>query len=542
MLRGKIMQPTEKKRRTGRGLLLVLFAMSIVMGCSMVGPDFVQPRAPVETEWLASGDTRLRTESADYREWWTVFEDPVLSGLIESAYRQNLPLQIAGLRILEARALLGVATGNLYPQVQQGRGAFDYTRLSENTANTTAGFDQKYWEASTGFDAGWELDIWGKFRRAIESVEANLEASVADYDDALVSLTAEVARTYLVIRTIDERLAVARQNVQIQQRSLDIARVRFEAGAVTELDVQQAKSLLTNTQASIPGLEASLRQAQNALAILLGKLPGEVDGVLQDSGSIPAVPAEVVVAMPAELLRRRPDVRLAEYQLAVQSPLIGVAKADLYPSFELFGSIGLRSADSELTAAGSSDYSDLLEADSLEIFAGPSFRWNLFHYGRIKNRVRVEDARYQQLVVNYENTVLRAQQEVEDALVGFLKTQEQESFLLESVTAAKRSVELSMVQYREGLVDYQRVLDSQRILADQQDLQVATTGSVVTNLIAAYKSLGGGWQIRKGNGFVPSAMLEEMGRRTDWGDLLSPTAVQEPVPEEQRGRWRKPDW
>jgi NodT family efflux transporter outer membrane factor (OMF) lipoprotein len=522
--------------------LLVLVAMSFFMSCSMVGPDFVEPRAPIETEWLASGDTRLRTESADYREWWTVFDDPVLSGLIASAYRQNLPLQIAGLRILEARALLGVATGNLYPQVQQGRAAFDYTRISENTANTTAAFDQKYWEASTGFDAGWELDIWGKFRRAIESGEANLEASVADYDDALVSLTAEVARTYVVIRTIDERLAVARQNVEIQQRSLDIARVRFEAGAVTELDVQQAKSLLTNTQASIPGLEASLRQAQNALAILLGKLPGEVDEVLQEKGAIPAVPTEVVVAMPAELLRRRPDVRLAEYQLAVQSPLIGVAKADLYPSFELFGSIGLRSADSDLTAAGSSDYADLLDADSLEIFAGPSFRWNLFNYGRIKNRVRVEDARFQQLVVNYENTVLRAQQEVEDALVGFLKTQEQESFLLESVTAAKRSVDLSMVQYREGLIDYQRVLDSQRILADQQDLQVATTGSVVTNLIAAYKSLGGGWQIREGNGFVPSAILDEMSERTDWGDLLSPTAVQDPIPEERRGRWRRPDW
>jgi outer membrane protein TolC len=306
--------------------------------------------------------------------------------------------------------------------------------------------------------------------------------------------------------------------------------------------VQQAKSLLTNTQALIPSLEAELRQAKNALAILLGKLPGEVDDVLQGASSIPGVPSEVVVSVPAELLRRRPDVRLAEYQLATQSPLIGAAKAELYPSFELFGSIGLRSADSNLTAAGDSDYADLLDADSIEIFAGPGFRWNLFNYGRIKNQVRVEDARFQQLLVNYENIVLRAQQEVEDALVGFLKTQEQEAFLLQSVIAAKRSVELSMVQYREGLVDYQRVLDTQRFLADQQDQQVSISGSVVNNLIAAYKSLGGGWQLREGDQVVPPETLEEMRQRTDWGDLLSPDAIQVPIPEEERGRWRSPDW
>ena len=536
------MENASINRACGRNFLLLIISLILISGCSMVGPDFVKPEAPLEKDWLESNDPRLRTESADYRDWWTLFNDPILTTLVESAYRQNLPLQIAGLRILEARAVLGITTGNIYPQVQQSRGELAYSRLSENTANTAPGFDQKYGEANFGFDAGWELDVWGKFRRAIESGEANLEASVADYDDFLVSLTAEVARTYVVIRTVEERLTVARQNVGIQQRSLEIAEVRFEAGAVTELDVQQAKSLLTNTQALIPNFEAQLRQAKNAMAILLGKLPGEVDEILQEAGTIPGVPSEVVVAMPAELLRRRPDVRLAEYQLAVQSPLIGVAKADLYPSFELFGSIGLRSADSNQTAAGDSDYADLLDADSIEIFAGPGFRWNLFNYGRIKNQVRVEDARYQQLLVNYEDTVLRAQQEVEDALVGFLKTQEQESFLLDSVVAAKRSVDLSLVQYREGLVDYQRVLDTQRFLTDQQDLQVATSGSVVTNLIAAYKSLGGGWQIREGQQFVPQATLEEMGQRTDWGDLLSPDAVQVPIPEAERGRWRKPDW
>jgi NodT family efflux transporter outer membrane factor (OMF) lipoprotein len=516
--------------------------MLLVTGCAMVGPDFVKPEAPLEQQWMESANQRIQTRTSDYRQWWTVFDDPVLTELVLASFRQNLTLQIIGLRILEARAALGIAVGNLYPQRQLGRGDLNYNRISQSTANTTPTIDQRYWDGGIGFDAAWELDVWGKFRRSIESGVAGLEASVAGYDDFLVSLTAEVARTYVTLRALEERLGVARANVKIQERSLQIAEVRFDAGAVTDLDVQQAKSLLSNTQALIPGLEASLRQAKNALAILLGKLPGEVDGMLAGPPLIPQVPSEVVVDVPAELMRRRPDIRLAEYQLAAQSPAIGVAKADLYPAFELFGSIGLASTTSNSTAAGDSDFADLFDTDSLEIFAGPAFRWNLFNYGRIKNRVRVEDARFQQLLVNYEDTVLRAQQEVEDALIGFLKTQEQEKFLLDSVRAAKRSVDLSMIQYREGLADYQRVLDSQRFLTDQQDLQVSTSGEVVTNLIAMYKALGGGWQIREGKEFLPQPMLEEMSRRTDWGDLLAPEAIELPASAEGRSRWRRPDW
>jgi NodT family efflux transporter outer membrane factor (OMF) lipoprotein len=519
-----------------------VLVMLAAAGCGMVGPDFVKPEAPLEGQWLEASDPAIQTETSDYRQWWTVFEDPVLTALIEASGRQNLTLQIVGLRILEARAALGIAVGNLYPQQQQGRGDLNYNRISERTANTSPLLDQRYWDGSVGFDAAWELDVWGKFRRAVESGVAGLEAAVAGYDDFLVSLTAEVARTYVVIRTLEERLAVARANVEIQERSLKIAEVRFEAGAVTELDVQQARSLLRSTQALIPNLEASLRQGKNALAILLGRLPGEVDGSLAEPGPIPPVPAGIVVDVPAGLMRRRPDIRLAEYRVAAQSPLIGVAQADLYPAFELFGSIGLASTTSNVTAAGNSDLGDLWAGDSLEIFAGPGLRWNLFNYGRIKNRVRVEDARFQQLLAEYEGTVLRAQQEVEDALVGFLKTREQEGFLRDGVTAAKRSVELSMIQYREGLVDYQRVLDTQRFLTDQQDQQVTTRGEVVTNLIAVYKALGGGWQIREDRPFVPQAVLDEMERRTDWGGLLAPEAIPLSVPPQERPSWRRPDW
>ena len=274
------------------------------------------------------------------------------------------------------------------------------------------------------FDAVWELDVWGRFRRAVESGVANLEASIAGYDDFLVSLTAEVARTYIFIRTEEQRLDIARQNVKIQTRSLQIAEVRYKAGDVSELDVTQAQSLLGNTQALIPRLESGLRQAKNGLAILLGILPSEIEEILGAAGTIPEVSSEVFVDIPAELLRRRPDIRLAELRVASQSPRIGIAKADLYPQFTLFGTVGLATSSGTATKAGGpdgSDLGDLFESDSLTWNTGSGFSWDIFNYGRIKNRVRVEDARFQQLVVNYEDTVLRAFQEIEDAMVAFLR-------------------------------------------------------------------------------------------------------------------------
>lgn len=522
----------------------VLATLLFLSGCTMVGPDFVKPEAPVQTEWMESRNTEIKTEPTDYRDWWTIFNDPVLNNLIETAYQQNLPLQIAGLRIFQARAQLGVLIGNLYPQQQQGRGGAEYNHISENAPNSLT-IDDSFWQYNAGFDVAWELDVWGKFRRAVESGVANLETSIASYDDVLVSLTAEVARIYVLLRTFEERLEIARQNVKIQQRSLEIADVRYKAGAVTELDVAQAKSLLNNTEAFIPRFEGAIRQARNALAVLLGKLPGEIDHMIGGAQLIPKVPPEIVVDVPAELMRRRPDIQLAEYQVATQTPLIGVSKADLYPAFELFGSFGLLTSTSKNTKAGGmsgSSFSDLFDADSFEFFGGPSVRWNLFNYGRISNQVRVEDALLQQLIVNYEDTVLRAQQEVEDSMVGFLRRQEEARFLQDSVKASQRSVELSMLQYKEGMVDYQRVLDSQRVLRASQDVWTATRGEVITNLIAMYKALGGGWQIREGQKFVSTDNIEEMEKRTNWGDLLKPEALVTPASARERQRWRSPDW
>ncbi|MGR8949574.1 MAG: efflux transporter outer membrane subunit [Gammaproteobacteria bacterium] len=505
-----------------------------INGCTMLGPDFQTPSAPISAAWQPLETESVSTISNDLAQWWTTFDDEVLNSLIERAVTQNLPLQIAGIRIFEARAQLGIATGSQYPQLQRARGGLTHIEASENSPNFSAVLDDSYRDVDIGFDAGWELDIWGRFRRGIEAADANLLAQIAGYDDALVSLTAEVANTYVALRTFEARLAIARENVVIQQRSLKIATVRFENGATSALDVEQAKTLLANTQASIPDLRIGLRQTQNALNILLGLPPGGLEAFETGTAEIPMAPAEVGVGIPADLLRRRPDIRRAELQAAAQSALIGVAQADLYPQFSLVGTVGLRSSDT-----GVSDLGDLFDGDSIEAGFGPSFSWNIFNYGRIKNAVRLEDARFQQAAINYKNTVLNAANEVENALVAFARGQERLKFLNDSVTAAKRSVDLALVQYRDGTVNYTRVLDTQTFLSAQQDSHTAARGRVIRDLIATYKALGGGWQIRATTGVLQEPVLNEMGQRTDWGDLLQGEAPENPA----GGKYlREPDW
>ncbi|MCJ7686787.1 MAG: TolC family protein, partial [Desulfobacteraceae bacterium] len=394
---------------------------------------------------------------------------------------------------------------------------------------------------SIGFDAAWELDVWGKYRRSVQSGVANLQAIVADYDNVLVSLTAEVARTYIMIRTLEKQLVVARGNVRLQEESLRIAEVRFKEGAVSELDVAQAKSLLKDTQALIPRLQSSLRKAQNALTILLGVLPGELNAMLNGPSEIPVASETVVADIPNNLLRRRPDIRLSELRIATQSPQIGIAESALYPQFFLFGTIGWRSSDAT-SVFGQSVLGDIFSYKSLYWSVGPGFNWDIFNYGRIRNRVRVEDARLQQLVVTYKNTVLNAQREVENGMVAFVRSKEEEGFLKDSVTAAERSVELSLLQYKEGLVDYQRVLDSQRFLATQSNRLTEVTGRVSTNLVATYKALGGGWQIREGEEVLSPENRNQMIKRTNWGGLLDPEGLKLPLDDKDRRDWQWPDW
>jgi len=509
--------------------------------CTTLGPDFQRPETDLGSRWLETGDPALRADQNVNAEWWKLFRDPVLDRLVELAYRQNLPLQVAGLRILQARAQLGIAIGSQYPQLQEAAGGVSRNKLSENAPNFSPAADTSYWTANIGLNASWELDFWGRYRRGVESAGASLGSQVAAYDNAVVSLTGEVASTYITIRTLEERLAVARSNVKSQQRGHEIATIRFEAGLVSELDPIQAETLLRNTEAQIPALESRIRQGRNALSILLGMPPQDLDDLIGE-GAIPDAPAEVAIGVPAELLRRRPDIRQAELQVAAQSARIGIAQSQLYPSFSLTGSLGFLTSDTN-----QSDLGDLLDSDSVDYSIGPGFSWPILNYGRLKNSVRVEDARLEEQIVNYQNTVLQAAREVEDGIAGFLGARGAAQYLQDSVASARRALDISLIQYREGGIDFQRVLDTQRSLLAQQDEYTGSRGNIVQNLVAVYRALGGGWEIRAGEDFVPGERQRQMRERTDWGELLPTTNLPEGLPDapptgEAQPLFNPPDW
>ena len=522
-----------------------LLSMLMVFGGCMVGPNFVKPEGNLAENWSGEGDSRVMTQTAVDKLWWKAFNDPTLDQLIQLAYQQNLPLQIAGLRILEARARLGVAIGWQYPQQQEVFGGATGVGLSKNAANSF-GSDRSFWDYQLGFDAGWELDFWGKFRREVEAAYADMLASVANYDDALVSLTAEVARTYTVIRTYEVLIEITSANAKVQEDGLTIAESRFRNGVTTELDVAQARTLFESTRSTIPQLQTGLQQAQNALSTLLGQPTGGVQKLLSEQKGIPTAPAEVSVSVPAELLRRRPDIRNAELAAAAQCARVGIAQTDLYPSFSLFGEIGLQSSSDGGVRSGNADFENLWDADSFFYSFGPGVRWPIFNYGRIKNNVRIQDARFQQSLVSYQDTVLIAAQEVEDAMAGFLKAQETAVFEQNAVNAAQRSVEIAFVQYREGAVDYQRVLDTQRALLQEENNLAQARSSIATNLIALYKALGGGWELRKDQPIIPESTQAEMQNRTNWGRLLPALPAPEPLnltpPTRDIPVLQKPQW
>ncbi|MGZ5621218.1 MAG: efflux transporter outer membrane subunit [Methylobacter sp.] len=501
------------------GIYPVWPLLFLLLSSCMVGPDYVRPATETADQWLEAEDRRLKTASANDPSWWKTFNDPILNRLIERAYRENLNIRVTGLRVLEARAQLGVAIGDIYPQSQQLTGSLNKVHLSERASQAAFSRIFDYAQTQLGLTASWEIDFWGKFRRAIESADAGFQAAVADYNNALVSLTADVANAYVTIRTLEKRLSIARQNVETQKESLNIAQIRYNGGTTSERDVEQARTVLANTQASIPTLEIGLRQQQNALSVLLGMPPNKMGELLAGTAQIPTPPAQVAVGIPAELLRRRPDVRRAEWQAASQSASIGVTKAALYPALSLTGTFGLLSSD-----VGSFALGDVFLWKSRTANFGPALQWNIFNYGQITNQVRVQDARLQELLVSYQNIVLTAQREVEDNLVAFLRSQERAQALGESTAAAQRSLNLATLQYRQGITDFTTVLTAQQALLNEQDNLASTLGDISNNLVGVYRALGGGWQIREGNDVVPDSIKEQMAKRTDWGGLLRPAA------------------
>lgn len=509
-------------------LLLCLGSAAVIAACAPVGPDFVKPETDIPPEWSQGTEAGLTATPHELVQWWRIFDDPVLNELVEMARLNNNTLEIAGLRVLEARAQLGIATGLQFPQVQVAAGDASYI-----SPPASSGATSNYWQFGLGASASWEIDFWGRFRRGIESADAAFMSSIAAYDQAQVLMTAAVVDIYTIIRATEEQLRISHENVTIQERSYEIAGVLFKNGADSELDMQQAHTLLLSTRATVPGLEIALTQARNALSTLLNQTPGSVNATLAQSSGIPVIPDSIAVGFPADMLRRRPDVRQAEYQAMSLNALVGLAQADLYPSFSLTGSIGVSS-----NTIGDSDFGDLFSSDALAWSIGPSFVWPFLNYGRIKNNVRVQDARLQQALVNYRETVLQAAREAEDAMAGYIGTKKQHDILAETVISAIRSNELSTLRYKEGFSDYERVLNAQQALFNQQQRYITNQGDIVRNLIALYKALGGGWENRDGLPYIDPKTLEIMQDRTDWGDLIEAGYPE----QDDDGTFRKADW
>ncbi|MDR5748333.1 efflux transporter outer membrane subunit [Caballeronia sp. LZ029] len=487
---------------------------SLLSGCMRVGPDFHPQHEPWSEHWNSTSLEQVTQQAPqpDVRQWWLIFGDENLERLMEQADAGNGDLQIAGLRVIEARAQLGIALAGRYPQVQQAS-----AEALASAQKRSDGFDPRsgvYLQYGAGFVVGWELDFWGRFARAIESADAAFFAAQANRDAALVLLHAQVAETYFTLRTGEARLRIARENAQLQKRSYDIALKLFKAGETDELDFQQANTQYLGTLSSIPELESQIVLAKHALSLLMGRPPGPLPEIVVSSGKggvIPLVDRAVLQDVPADLLLRRPDVRAAEYQMAAQSALIGVAEADFYPSVSLLGTLGFSA--SSLKGSPS----------TLAVAIGPSVVWNVFDHGRITNNVRVQDARLQQLTVAYQNTVREAAREADDAATSLIAASRRDAILNEAQGAARRSLTLASTIYREGYSDFQRVLDAQRALFAQQDAYVVNRRNAVGSLIALYKALGGGWTTRQP--LVDAATRQQMQQRTDWGDLLNEVSV-----------------
>jgi len=506
-------QHVSRSRFHRAGLLGLALATVLMSGCGTlrnwydngfkVGPDYCRPAAPVADAWLDAYDQHVRSELPNDPLWWGAFNDPKLNELMQSMYAQNLTLRAAGMRVLQSRAMRGIAVGGLFPQQQDAFGSWNRQQLSVTTAGLGKLVGQglpisrQFDTWTTGLDAYWELDIWGKFRRQIEAADAELDATIEDYDAILVSLLAETASTYVEYRTAQEQLDFALANVKTQQGSLQIALDKFEGGVYRELDAKQAETNLKTTEQLVPLFEARIRDANLRLCTLLGVPPQDLSAEL-GTGPVPVPSPDVVVGVPADLLRRRPDVRAAERRVAAQSARIGVATADLFPHFSITGSMRL---DSER-------FKDLFSQASSAGMINPGFTWDILNYGRLINNVRMQDARFQELVYTYQQTVLQANAEVESAINNFLNAQERLISANQAVAASQRSVEIIELQSEKGAVDMNRVFTLQRALVGDQDRLAANRGEVAMYLIATYRAMGGGWEIRNGQTMPMATAVE----------------------------------
>ena len=486
-------------------------------------------------EWIQANDPSVQNHHL--QDWWQVFGDPTLDALIVMAYEQNPNLRVAGTRVLEARAGQAIAVGNIFPQTQQATGSYSRYNLNSNMpligpllnlfppTQRSAAFSNWYY----GFNLSWELDLWGRIRRNIESTNASLDASVEDYDAALVTLLADVATNYAQYRVAQQRIKIARDNVRIQEGILALTEEKFRVGTTTRLDVEQARTVLEQTRSTIPALQIQLGQANDTLCILLGFPPRDLEpelgpGPELGSAPMPNTPAWVATGIPADLLRRRPDVRSAERKVAAQSAQIGVAEAALYPTIAINGFLGWDAAD----------LTKLFETKSFIGSIIPGFSWNILNYGRIRNNVRLQVAKTQELIATYQNTVLAAGREVQTPLRGFLRSREQAEELDRSVKAATAATQLGVQQYRTGTIDFNRVFNLETTQVQQQDQLAVAAGNIALNLVNVYRALGGGWEIRyqkeQLQGSTESEHGDARGAPREAPAALGPESLPEPLP------------
>ena len=480
-----------------------------------LGPNYQTPATPHAEAWLDSGDEALIADTQVQEQWWEVFQDPILSELVSAAYKQNLSVKAAFLRIEAAHLQRDIAVGSFFPQSQSVFASYSRQQANNNF------FDS--W--STGGNLSWELDLWGRLRRNIAAAEANVQANQADTNAIIVSLISEIATTYIQIRSFDERIRTTQQNVNIQQTSYEIASKRNKI-LKTKIDERQALSNLEDTRALIPELERQRRNSINQLAVLLGTTPDKMLSWVTTSGSLPEVPDNLFVGVPCDVIRQRPDIKAAERTLAIQAEQIGIAEADLYPQLSVSGSISVQA----------NSVSDLFTPESTIGSIGPSFQWNILNYGRIVNNVLLQANLFQQALVQYQETALLAQQEVENGIIDFLKFNEQLKHQEISAEASAETVELGQKRYQAGKESFSSVFVYESDLVIKSDALIQTKANVALALIRTYTAFGGGWQIRSNEPlsdqtYVPTPQGSYI-IEGDEGDVATPESDKQPPTDE----------
>jgi len=477
----------EQPGKLSTARYLAFGALTVLLSGCMVGPNYHRPEVSVPATYPQVLTTLTNQTSQELSQWWRVFHDPQLDTLINQATMANLDLRLAQARVREARAQAGVARSALFPSAT-ANGEYSRQRLSEHSPEgllargAGRSLEQNFFD--TGFDANWELDVFGGNRRGLQAAKADLGATEESRRGVLITVIGDLGLNYLDLRGLQRQLAVARENLRLQEDTLALIRDRSRAGLANELDTARAEAQAANTGSQIPLLEQDIQRSIHRLSILIGKEPAELQSQFDAPAPIPAATPSIPVGLPSDLLRRRPDIRQAEREVAAATARTGVATADLFPRFFLTGAAGLQSLNA----------SDFFSAGSRFWSLGPSIRWPVFTAGRIRQNIKVQNARQEQSLIRYEQTVLTSLEEVENALVACGKEEEHRQALVQSEAANRRAVELANARYRSGLVDFLNVLETQRSLLAVQDDLVRSERTADQNLVRLYKALGGGWE------------------------------------------------